>query len=101
MPLLLGLQILGLGDPVQVAPEVLLQLLLLPQLLEVAAGLRLLPLLGELTVAGAEWRMATSEQSGRTKYTLRLLVLFCITLIRYINSNIDVLPQIHSESLEP
>lgn len=47
--LVLGVDVLGLRDPVQVALQVLLQLLLLAQLLEVAAGLGLLTLFGELS----------------------------------------------------
>ena len=43
---------LALCDPAQVAPEVLLQLLLLPQLLEGSPGLGLLPLLGEFPAGG-------------------------------------------------
>ena len=43
--------ILGLCDPVEVAPQILLNLLLLAQLLEVAAGFGLLPLLGKFTAA--------------------------------------------------
>lgn len=43
---------LALRDPAQVAPEVLLQLLLLPQLLEGPPGLGLLPLLGEFPAGG-------------------------------------------------
>lgn len=41
--------VLGLSDPVHVPTQVLLHLLLLPQLLEVSPGLGLLPLLTELS----------------------------------------------------
>lgn len=43
------LQVLGLRDPVEVALQVLLQLLLLPQLLEVAPVLCLFSFFGELS----------------------------------------------------
>lgn len=46
--ILVPLQVLSLCDPVHIAPQVLLQLLLLPQLLEVTACFGLLTLLGEL-----------------------------------------------------
>jgi hypothetical protein len=39
-------------DPVHVSLKILVHLLLGPQLLEVTAGLRLLPLLGELSADG-------------------------------------------------
>ena len=42
------LEVLGLRDPVEVAAQVLLDLLALAVLLKVAARLGLLPLLGEL-----------------------------------------------------
>ena len=45
----LWVDVLGLRDPIQVALQVLLQLLLLTQLLEVSTRLRLLALLGELS----------------------------------------------------
>lgn len=47
-----GLEVLGLRDPVEVAPEVLLELLALAVLLEVAAALGLLSLLRELSEQG-------------------------------------------------
>lgn len=52
--LVLGVDVLGLRDPVQVALQVLFQLLLLAQLLEVAAGLGLLALFGELSAPGGQ-----------------------------------------------
>ena len=47
-----GLEILCLGDPVEVAPEVLLQLLALAVFLEVSPGFGLLSLLGKLSAVG-------------------------------------------------
>lgn len=47
--LVLGVDVLGLRDPVQVALQVLFQLLLLAELLEIAASLGLLTLFGELS----------------------------------------------------
>ena len=55
--LLFRLQILGLCDPVEVPPQIFLQLLLLTELLEVAPSFRLLPLLGKLTVGGTDRRL--------------------------------------------
>ena len=46
------LEVLGLRDPVEVAAQVLLDLLALAVLLKVAARLGLLPLLGELAANG-------------------------------------------------
>lgn len=64
--LILRVDVLGLRDPVQVALQVLLQLLLLSQLLEVAPGLGLLSLFGELSgerrQAGRAGEMGQEEQ---------------------------------------
>lgn len=46
--LALRLDILGLGDPVEIAAQILFDLLLLAQLVKVAARLRLFPFLREL-----------------------------------------------------
>lgn len=48
--IVLGVDVFGLSDPVQVALQVLLQLLLLSQLLEISASFRLLSLLREFSV---------------------------------------------------
>lgn len=45
----LRLDVLGLRDPIQITPQIVLDLLFLPQFVEVAPRLRLLPLLRELT----------------------------------------------------
>lgn len=64
-PQVLGVHDLALRDPAQVAPEVLLQLLLLPELLEGAPGLGLLPLLGELPeVQPGRWGGEQERKKG-------------------------------------
>lgn len=47
--LVVGIDVFGLSDPVQVTLQILLQLLLLTQLLEVSASFGLLSFLGELS----------------------------------------------------
>lgn len=59
--LVVGVDVLGLSDPVQVTLQILLQLLLLPQLLEVSPGFGLLSLLGELS--------EVAEAQAQTKHT--------------------------------
>ena len=52
--LVVGVDVFGLSDPVQVALQILLQLLLFTQLLEVSTGLGFFSLLGKLSeFAGA------------------------------------------------
>lgn len=64
IPVLVQLvHVLSLGDPVHVATQVFLHLLLLPQLLEVSSGLGLLPLLAELS-AGPNVRIMVSGVGG-------------------------------------
>lgn len=53
--LVLGVDVFCLCDPVQVAFQVLFQLLLLSQLLEISSSLGLLPLFGELSAERVEW----------------------------------------------
>ena len=66
---------LALRDPAQVAPEVLVQLLLLPQLLEGSPGLGLLPLLGEFPAVeqgqGRKNTVGRMELPGATEPLLR------------------------------
>lgn len=66
--LVLGVDVLGLCDPVQVALQVLLQLLLLAELLEIAASLGLLALFREFSAReqGAETCVAFFLQVGST-----------------------------------
>lgn len=47
--LVLGVDVLGLSDPVQIPFQILLELLLLTELLEVSASFGLFSLLGELS----------------------------------------------------
>ena len=56
--------VLGLIDPVHVAAQVLLHLLLLPQLLEVSAGLGLLSLLTELSATPSNNRPLSEGQAA-------------------------------------
>lgn len=55
---------LALSDPAHVAPEVLLQLLLLPELLKGPPGLGLLPLLGEFPEMGEGRQEGRKEERG-------------------------------------
>ena len=48
-PVIVRVQVLGMGDPLQVSPEVVIYLLLLTLLLEVPSALRLLTFLGEFS----------------------------------------------------
>lgn len=60
--LVVGVDVLGLSDPVQVTLQILLQLLLLTQLLEVAASFGLFSLLGELSgICGGTHRQNTQN----------------------------------------
>lgn len=63
--LILGVNVLGLRDPVQVALQVLLQLLLLAELLEIAASFGLLALFGKLSVREQDSECITSHPSHR------------------------------------
>lgn len=54
--LVLGVDVLGLRDPVQVALQVLFKLLLLAELLEIATSLGLLTLFGELSARDGQER---------------------------------------------
>lgn len=65
--LVLGVDVFGLSDPVQVAFQVLFQLLLLPQLLEVAPCLGLLPLFGKLSGDGGRSRQAGERGDKRDR----------------------------------
>lgn len=59
-----ALQVLGLCDPVEVSPEILLNLLALSVFLEVSSTLGLLSLLGELSEVV---RQVTGEEHGRRR----------------------------------
>ena len=77
---------LALRDPAQVAPEVLLQLLLLPQLLEGSPGLGLLPLLGEFPAQGQGGEGGgTSCGDGASWVTEPLLRLDAPTLLAWVS----------------
>lgn len=56
--LVVGVDVLGLSDPVQVSLQILLQLLLLTQLLEVPTSFGLLSLLGKLSAIANEYKSA-------------------------------------------
>lgn len=62
--LVLGVDVLCLSDPVQVAFQVLFQLLLLAQLLEISPSLGLLPLFGKLS-GEREWSGWSRGARGR------------------------------------
>ena len=85
---------LALRDPAQVAPEVLLQLLLLPQLLEGPPGLGLLPLLGEFPAGGrgAGGGGGTSCRDGVSWVTEPLLRLDMPILLVWVSRGSGDLP---------
>lgn len=68
--LVLGVDVLSLRDPVQVALQVLLQLLLLAQLLKIAASLGLLAFFGELSARSGQ------EQDDETRIAFLLQARF-------------------------
>lgn len=68
--LVIGVDVFGLGDPVQVTLQIFFQLLLLAQLLEVSASFSLFPLLGKLSAATgtqARYKRATKPRHVRNR----------------------------------
>lgn len=63
--LVLRVDVFRLCDPVQVAFQILFQLLLLSQLLEIPPSLGLLPLFGELSGERVEWVGRERMEGGR------------------------------------
>lgn len=63
--LVVGVDVFGLGDPVQVSLQILLQLLLLTQLLEVSTSFGLLSLLGKLSTMANEYERAWTHANWR------------------------------------